>query len=258
MPEENYFDKNRLYLKLVNKITAKNFVKKYHYSHSSNLCVVSYGLFYKTDIPSKFFNEMDSKLIGVIIYSQPAGRSAAESISELIKIDECLELIRLVILDGYGKNIESWFISQSFKLLKDDFPHIKAIISYADGEQNHRGIIYQATNFYYQGNSALALMPNYSVSLTGPPYKWIHSRTISSTYGSHNVEYLKKKIGHTFWRKKESSKHRYIYLIGNKRDNRKILKNLKHPFLPYPKDSNYKDDIEKIVVDTPIENQFFG
>ena len=102
-------------------------------------------------------------------------------------------------------------------------------------------------------------MPNYSVSLLGPPYQWIHSRTISSTYGSHNVEHLKKKIGHTFWRKKESSKHRYIYLLGNKKEKKLILKNLKHPFdSVYPKDTTHKDEIEQIVVDNPIENQFFG
>jgi hypothetical protein len=102
-------------------------------------------------------------------------------------------------------------------------------------------------------------MPNYSVSLVGPPYQWIHSRTISSTYGSHNVEHLKKKIGHTFWRKKESSKHRYVFLLGSKTERRKILKNLKHPFESiYPKDTSHTDEIEEITVDTPTENQFFG
>jgi hypothetical protein len=169
-----------------------------------------------------------------------------------------MELIRLVILDNYGKNIESYFISQSLKYLKKEFPHIKSIISYADGEQGHKGTIYQACGFYYQGNSALALMPNFSVSLTGPPYKWIHSRTISATYGSHNVDHLKKRIGHTFWRKKESSKHRYFCLLGNKIDRKKILANLKHPYLPYPKDTEYTDEIEEIKVDSSVENPFFG
>ena len=258
MSEEKYFDANKVILRKINKSVAEEIIVKNHYSHKWSLCQVAYGIFYITDKESPFFNAIEEKLIGCVVYGQPVGRSAAKSISELIGIHEVFELTRLFIHDGYGKNIESYCISKSLELIKKDFPHIRAIISYADGEQNHRGIIYQATNFYYQGNSALALMPNYSVSLVGPPYKWIHSRTISSTYGSHNVEYLKKKIGHTFWRKKESSKHRYVYLIGSKSDKRKILKNLKHPFLSYPKGNNYKDDIEKIVVDTPIENQFFG
>lgn len=261
MLKEEYFDATKVIVRQIEKSLAEDLIVKYHYSHKWSLCQVAYGIFYITNKQSDFFDAIEEKLIGAIVYSQPCGRSAAASISDLIKVDECMELIRLVILDGqnYGKNIESFCISQSLKLLKRDFPYVKAIISYADGEQNHRGGIYQATNFFYQGCGEIPLMPNYSVSLIGPPYKWLHSRTVSSKYGSHNVERLKKKIGHDFFRKKESSKHRYFYLLSNKKEKREILKNLKHPILPYPKDTSHKDEIERVVVDTLIkENQFFG
>ena len=256
---EDYFDVSRVVIRKIEKSLAEDMIVKYHYSHKWSLCQVAYGVFYRSDKQSKFIDATEEKLIGCIVFGQPVGRGAAESISKLISVYEVFELVRLWIADGYGRNIESFCISKSLDLVRRDFPRIKAIISYADGEQGHRGIIYQATNFYYQGESKLALMPNYSVSLLGPPYQWIHSRTISSTYGSHNVEHLKKKIGHTFWRKKESSKHRYIYLLGNKKEKKLILKNLKHPFdSVYPKDTTHKDEIEQIVVDNPIENQFFG
>ena len=101
----------------------------------------------------------------------------------------------------------------------------KAVISYADGEVGHCGTIYQATGFLYQGNSSVALMPNYSVSLTGPPnYKWMHSRTVSSMWGSHNVEHLKKAIGKTFYRKRESNKHRYIIFLCDKRLKKNLIR----------------------------------
>ena len=74
----------------------------------------------------------------------------------------------------------------------------------------HLGTIYQATNWLYQDCRDIQLMPNYSVSL-GEPHKWIHSRTVFSRYGSHNVEHLKNEIGHTFYRKREAPKHRYLY-----------------------------------------------
>ena len=259
MSEEKYFDAEKVIIRKIDKAVAEEMIVKYHYSRKWSLCQVAYGVFYITDKQCKFFNAVEEKLIGCIVFGQPIGRSAAESISKLINVYEVFELTRLFIHDGYGKNIESYSIAKALELVKKDFSHIKAIISYADGEQGHKGTIYQACNFYYQGNSSLALMPNYSVSLTGPPYQWIHSRTISSTYGSHNVEYLKKKIGHTFWRKKESSKHRYVFLLGSKTEKRKILKSLKHPFQSlYPKDTNYTDEIEQIIVDTSTENQFFG
>ena len=257
--EIEFVDTNKLIIREIDKKLSEDLIIKFHYSHKFSLCKIAYGIFYITDKQSEFFDATEEKLIGTIVYSQPAGRSSAESISKLIKVDECMELIRLVILNDYGKNIESWFISQSLKLLKKDFPQIKCVITYADGEQNHRGIIYQACNMHYQGCGLIALMPNYSVSFDGPPnYKWIHSRTISSQYGSHNVEHLKKKIGHTFWRKKESNKHRYFCLLGNKKEKKEILQNLKHPTLPYPKESTHKDEIEQIVVDNTTENRFFG
>lgn len=256
---ESYFDSSRVILREVSKKTAKSMIIKNHYSHKWTLCRIAYGIFYKTDIDSKFFDEKKQKLVGVIVYAQPVGRSAAQSISDSVKINEVFELTRLWIEDGYGKNIESYCISQSLKMVKRDFPQLKCIVSYADGEQNHRGIIYQASGFYYQGNSSLALMPNYSVSLTGPPnYKWMHSRTVSSRYGSHNVEHLKNKIKKTFWRKKESSKHRYVFFVCNKVEKKKILDNLKHPFYPYPKENTHKDEIEKIDVETEyVKSEFF-
>ena len=139
------------------------------------------------------------------------------------------ELVRLYVHDGYGSNIESWFISQSFKWLKEN-TKIQALISYADPKEGHAGTIYQATNWIYQGNS---IRPNdlYSFRLEadGP---WIHGRTLANTYKTNDVEKLKKKIGHTFWYRVEPLKHRYVYVLKNKR---KLLKNLKHPSVPYPK-----------------------
>ncbi len=259
MPKEEYFDASKVVIRQIEKPLAEEMIVKYHYSHKWSLCQVAYGVFYITNKQSDFFDAIEEKLIGCIVFGQPVGRGAAESVSKLISVYEVFELTRLFIHDGYGRNIESYSISKALELLRRDFPQIKAIISYADGEQGHKGTIYQACNFYYQGNSSLALMPNYSVSLVGPPYQWIHSRTVSSTYGSHNVEHLKKKIGHTFWRKKESSKHRYVFLLGNKKERKLILKNLKHPFeSSYPKDTAHTDEIEQIVVDNPVENQFFG
>lgn len=255
---ENYVDISKVTLREISKSVAKDIIIKNHYTHKWSLCRVAYGVFYKTDDTDKFLDSDVDKLIGVCVYGQPAGRSAAMSICDLIKINEVLELTRLWVADGFGKNIESYVIGQSIKLIKRDFPEMKCIISYADGEQAHKGTIYQATNFLYQGCSSVALMPNYSVSLTGPPdYKWIHSRTVSSRWGSHNVPHLKKVIGKTFYRKKESNKHRYILFISDKRNNRKFVKNLKHPALEYPKVTEHIDVIEEIKVENNQDNSFF-
>ena len=248
----------KVYLRQINKSIAKDIIVKNHYSHKWTLCQVAYGVFFRTDSPNDFFDESEDKLIGCLIYGQPVGRSAAASLSDLLKIDEVFELTRLFIFDGYGRNIESYSIAQSFKLLNRDFPRIKAVLSYADGEQGHNGVIYQATGFHYQGNSSLALMPNFSLSLVGPPnYEWMHSRSVTSRWKSCNVEHLKRCIGKTFYRKKESTKHRYIIFIGNRVEKKKLLKSLKHPVLPYPKSSHHVDEIEEIVVENNAIETFF-
>jgi hypothetical protein len=259
--EQSYFNKEDVFIRPIHKNIAKGLIVKNHYSHKWTMCSYALGVFLKNQ-KNEMFEENVDDLIGCVVYGGPVGRSSAMSICDNVSIQEVIELTRLWIKDGVGKNIESYVISQSLKWLKNN-TNIKIILSYADDEQGHLGTIYQATNFLFTGrNSDTNLMPNYSISLSGPEtgYKWIHSRTVSATYGSHNVEHLKKCIGHTFYRKKEASKLRYIYIIAKDKDKRLILKNLKHKSVPYPKNNNIDCPIEKVVVNNfgVIEkNSFF-
>jgi hypothetical protein len=254
----SFVDTSKIFLREINQNIAKDIIVKNHYSHKWSLCSVALGIFIKQNVDtSSFFDNDVEKLIGCIVYGNPVGRSSAASISPLINIDEVYELVRLWIADvPNSKNMESYCIGQSFHWLRKNRPKIKALLSYADNEAGHTGIIYQSTNWLYQGNSQLALMPNYSLSLTGPTegYQWIHSRTVSERCGSHNVDHLKKVIGKTFWLKKESSKHRYIYILIKGKERQKILDNLKHKTYPYPKEDVYKDEISEIATSSHNSN----
>jgi len=77
----------------------------------------------------------------------------------------------------------------------------------------------------------------------------MHSRSVYSKFGSAAPDNLKKAIGHDFWLKKEASKHRYIYFLGSKSENRKFRKMMKHPEMKYPKDYNHDVEITKIEVE---------
>jgi len=253
-----YCDTSLIYLQSINKNVAKTLIEKHHYTHKWTTCTVAYGIYYKEFPETSFFGGYNSKLIGVIVYGSPVGRSASDSISPLVNNDNVFELTRLWISDGYGKNIESYCIAESIRLLNSDYPQIKCILSYADNEVGHRGTIYQATGFLYQGDNYidLAKMFNYSISLVGPPnYDWIHSRSVFSRWKTHNVDKLKERIGRTFWRKRESGKHRYIKFISNKIENKKLIKSLKHKILPYPKNTNFREEVNEIVVEN--NNNFF-
>ena len=241
MKEQNkhYVDTSKITIREISKAAGKDMIVKYHYTHAFSMCRYALGVFYESDTKDVLGNT--EQLIGCLIYGYPVGRSAVTSVVDGLGKDECLELTRLFIHDGYGSNIESYAMGQSFKWLKENASNIKMLISYSDAEQGHLGGIYQATNWLFQDTSEIQLMPNYSISLSNDPYKWIHSRTVFSKWGSHNIEKLKEGVGKDgykeFWRKKEAPKNRYIQILGQTKGETKKLKGgLKHKVYPYPKD----------------------
>tara|TARA_R110001583_G_scaffold26174_7_gene94481 strand:+ start:519 stop:1259 length:741 start_codon:yes stop_codon:yes gene_type:complete len=228
-----YCDTTKLSIRQIDKPTAKKMVVKYHYSQLWTKCSVALGLFTQTGSEHAFFDEPEEKMIGVCVYGDPIGRLTGQSISDEIDRTEVLELTRLFIHDGYGSNIESWFISQSFNWLKKNMPEIKALISYASPVEGHCGTIYQATNWIYQGNNN-RWNDGWLFKFESDG-RWKHGRTIFPYYNSNDPKEIQKKVTEPFWIKKEQQKHRYVYILAGKRDRKKIMKSLKHDTLPYPK-----------------------
>ena len=232
MPEE-YIDISKLSVKKINKDVAKRIIIKNHYTHAASQCRYAFGIY--KEAKHSFF-DTHNELIGVATYGFPVGRLAAQSISDKLKPEEVLELTRLFIFDNHGKNIESYFIGQTIKLIKEIDKSIKVLMSYADPRVGHLGGIYQATNWLYQGDS-MRLVDTHSIRIEENG-EWLHSRTVFSRWGTNNLDKLKKKIGRTFWIRLEPRKHRYIYMISNRKTNRILIKTLKHPVLNYPKELN--------------------
>ena len=229
----DYCDTTKLSIRPVTKNRAKKMVVKYHYSKLWTKCSVALGLFHQTGNEHAFFDEPEEKMVGVIVYGDPIGRLTGQSISDEIERTEVLELTRLFIHDGYGSNIESWFISQSFKWLRRFRPNIKALISYASPVEGHSGTIYQATNWIYQGNNNR--WNDGWLFKFKPDGRWKHGRTIFPYYNSNDPKEIQKKVTEPFWIRKEQQKHRYVYILAGKRDKKNILNTLKHETLPYPK-----------------------
>ena len=244
---------SKITIREISKKIAKDMIVKHHYSHSWTMCRYALGIFYETDNEHSFFDEKDEKLAGVAIYGYPVGRSAPKSISPELKEEEVLELTRLFIFDDYGKNTESVVLSKTFKWLQENASEIKVLVSYSDPEQGHLGIIYQATNWIYQGNKTKILESRqFKFEEHGD---WLHSRTVSAQYGTNGVPALTKKVGHTFWWRVEPPKHRYVYILAGKGEKRKIMKTLKHPPLPYIKEL---DDEGVTVHKVEVDNKFYG
>ena len=233
MKEEGklYCDTSKLSVRKISKSVAKELIVKNHYSHLWTKVSYAIGVYVEDD--SHSFFESTDKLIGVACYGDPIGRLSGQSISEELDRTEVLELVRLFVFDGYGSNIESWFLGHTFNWLRENVPHIKALISYSDPKEGHCCTIYQATNWLYQGDS-LRYNDSWSFKFSEDG-EWQHGRTIFPTYGTNNPSEIQKQVTSPFWIRKEPRKHRYVYILTKGGERRKLLKSIKHPILPYSK-----------------------
>lgn len=81
------------------------------------------------------------KLIGVITYSDVVNEIKS-SFGQNI-----WELSRLFIIDSVPTNGESFFIAGTIRHLKKNYPTLKKLISFADPEYGHSGVVYKASNW---------------------------------------------------------------------------------------------------------------
>jgi len=209
----------------INASTAKKIIVEFHYSHTWTSCQYAFGLF------------KDHMIFGVAVYGPPVGRLAAQSISTEVADNEVLELTRLWISDSEGKNAESWFLGQTFNWFKEYKKQIKVLMSYVDPTVGHIGTIYQATNWLYQGNS-IRTADYFMYKINNECY---HPRTVFSKYKTNELKVLQKLIPDIEIVSMEK-KHRYIYILANKTEKKRILNTLKHPVKPYVKFERTRTD----------------
>ena len=135
-----YQDVSSLRVGPIRKDTAYYMAVTHHYSRSwnqGNFGVRNYGIYHGDD------------LLGVAVYGHPMNPRSWPSITATDP-DKCLELNRLWIDDRLKANTESWFLAQTFRLLRT--AGYELVQSFADGRLG-TGITYQATNFTYHGET---------------------------------------------------------------------------------------------------------
>ena len=136
-----FLDNHRI--ERISKNQCESILTKFHYLSKQGFKFrvgFNYGLF------------LNDRLIGVAIYTCPSVPETVKSCFGLNsqEQDGIFELGRLALdPECYQKNLTSWFLSRTIKLLKVD-TKVRAILTYADSDF-HTGYTYQATNFIYYG-----------------------------------------------------------------------------------------------------------
>lgn len=64
-----------------------------------------------------------------------------------------LEFSRLWLEDSCTKNSESFFAGTCLRLLQKEFSSFEGVVTWADPKQGHKGTIYKALNFQFDGMS---------------------------------------------------------------------------------------------------------
>lgn len=184
-----------------------------HYARRKPMFQFSFALVDKND-----------NVQGIVVYGRPPVQIEKSVFLEAIKTPyKVYELTRLVI-QTTEKNAASFLVGNSLKML----PKNNIVVSYADSNMNHCGIIYQATNWIYTGSNK-AHDCEYIVD-----GKKMHPKSITERMGitaiakwakENNIETIKPK-----------EKHRYFFINADKRTKAEMIKKMRYPIVKnYPK-----------------------
>lgn len=142
---------------------ANALVKRVHYSGKVvNNSQLHLGVF------------LDGRLEGVMQFGPSLDKRKMLGLVEGTGWNEFLELNRMAFSERLPRNSESRALGVAFRLIRKHYPHIKWVVSFADGTQCGDGTIYRASGFVLtmiKESENLARLPNGDV---------IHKMTIAS------------------------------------------------------------------------------
>lgn len=211
-------DVKSLRVKVISAQAGNHFVRKHHYSGKivQNSCL-HLGVF------------SDGIIHGAMQFGSSLDKRKMLGLVKGTGWNEFLELNRLAFDDTLPKNSESRCLSIAFRMIKKNAPHVKWILSFADGCQSGDGTIYRAVGFKLIGikkNTDVLQLPDGTVT---------HSFNLKPTINSKLYQkYGEKGMGSTALMKKLGASPligyqiKYIYFLKKEEE-----KNLTVPILPY-------------------------
>ncbi len=139
-------------VKVIPSKIANEFVRKHHYSGKVvNNSTLHFGAFVRGGLHGvlSYGNPMDKrKVLGLVVDED--GKPALWN--------EMLELNRMAFDSVLPKNSESRCIAITLRLIKKNAPHIRWVLSFADGTQCGDGTIYRASGFSLTGLSTASMV----------------------------------------------------------------------------------------------------
>lgn len=167
---------------------------KYHYSKSYPVNTFGFSV----------FNDKN-EFCGCIVYGSGATPNIAKPYK--LKQGQVIELVR-VALNGKQEST-SKAVAISLRLLPKYIPYLKLVVSYADVDQNHTGVIYQAMNWYYEGHFNAGTRSAFIIN-----GKKVHPRNVYSLGVKQSLKSIQNCIDPNASEFISKGKHKYIYPIS--------------------------------------------
>jgi len=188
--------------------TAMAVIVREHYLHRKAPCSVAFGLF------------LGDELKGVVCYGTPSSAPLRRGIAGVGNANNVIELTRLWVCDSVPRNGESFLIGRTLKKCGKEI-----VVSYAEIQQGHLGIVYQATNWIYTGLSAKRT--NWTIEGIDK-----HCQTLADKYTAAEI---RTKYGDRFSLQERPRKHRYVFINAKGRRRGELLASLRYKQQSYPK-----------------------
>ena len=185
------------------------FCRRYHYTNTGGNMTWRWGLWHGVT------------MLGVVAYNLPT-RPACEAVFGAEHYDRVWHMGRLSLADIAPPNSESRLIGGSLRAIEEFHPNVWAVLTYAATDVGHVGYVYQATNALYVGMST---PKHFYIDQAGARRPMKQGLNVS----------MEKARERGWTVHHEGGKHRYVYLLGNKRERRERRALLRYPVLPYPK-----------------------
>ena len=162
----------------------------------------------------------DCKFIGCVIFSRGASSNLLKPYK--LKQYEGCELTRIALTKH--KSEVSKILKYCFLFLKKNSPKLKLIVSFADPQYGHHGGVYQASNWFYVGDTAKGKEYWYNG-------KRLHSRQVSEKGWNIQQGQKRKTVKPSDCKVIDTpGKHRYLMPL-----DKEMIEKIKPLAKPYPK-----------------------
>ena len=213
-------------VKEIDKPTALEMVKRYHYSNALPSINKHFIGFY-----------IGEELVGVVTLGW--GTRPLHTIRRLfpsLEAKDYYEIGRMCMTEEMPRNSESQMLSQLVRWIKTNCPDIKVLFTWADGMMGKPGYVYQASNFLYAGHIITDFYLKDGVK--------IHPRQTKKLFGIENDTRLSvrptlaqmQEYGIEHYRGKQ---FRYVLFLCSKAEKKRLMRECTVPLgTDYPKDDS--------------------